>query len=100
MRMFKVPHPGVTVKRDCIEALGLSVTAAAKRLSVTRESLSKILNGRGGISPEMAVRLEKAFGGRAETWLKWQMTYDLAQVKRDKIKVRPVKRTEIALQPD
>jgi len=83
------PHPGRSIRRDCLEALGLTVTDSAKILGITRHMLSRILNGQAGISPEMAVRLEKAFGGTAQSWLALQQAYDLAQVNRGKIKVRP-----------
>ena len=84
------PHPGRSIRRDCLEALGLTVTDGAKILGITRHMLSRILNGQAGISPEMAVRLEKAFGGTAQSWLALQQAYDLAQVERGKIKVRRV----------
>lgn len=88
MPMKNPPHPGLSVRHDCLEPLGLNIGKAAEVLDVTRQTLSNLLNGRSGISPEMAVRLDKAFGGGAETWLRMQMTYDLAQVQRDRIKVR------------
>ncbi len=90
MGLHNPPHPGHSISRDCLEALGLTVTDGAKILGITRHMLSRILNGRAGISPEMAVRLEKAFGGTAQNWLALQQAYDLAQVERGKIKVRPV----------
>ena len=74
------PHPGVTIRALCLEPEGVTVTAAARRLGVSRKQLSAILNGRAGISPEMAVRLEKVFGSNARTWLSLQSSYDLAQV--------------------
>ena len=80
--MKNPPHPGELVKHDCLDALGLTVTEGARVLGVTREQLSKIVNGRSGISPEMAVRLSKAFGSSAEAWLKMQLAYDLAQVQK------------------
>ncbi|MXX11306.1 MAG: HigA family addiction module antidote protein [Nitrospira sp. SB0667_bin_9] len=83
------PHPGRSIRQDCLEAFGLTVTDGAKILGITRHMLSRILNGQAGISPEMAVRLEKAFGGTAQSWLALQQAYDLAQVERRKIKVRP-----------
>ena len=83
------PHPGRSIRRDCLEALGLTVTDGAKILGITRHMLSRILNGQAGISPEMAVRLEKAFGGTAQSWLALQQAYDLVRVERRKIKVRP-----------
>ena len=82
MPMKKPPHPGLSVRHDCLEPLGLSVTEAAKRLGVSRKQLSDVLNGHSGISPEMAIRLDKAFGGGAETWLRLQAAYDLAQALR------------------
>lgn len=88
MPMKTPPHPGLSVRHDCLEPLGLNVTEGAEVLGVNRQTLSNLLNGRAGISPEMAVRLDKAFGGGAETWLRLQMTYDLAQVRRDRIRVR------------
>ncbi|MFZ5929588.1 MAG: HigA family addiction module antitoxin [Pseudomonadota bacterium] len=91
MTMKNPPHPGLTVKHDCLEELGLSVTAGAAALGVTRVTLSKLINGQSGISPEMAVRLAKAFGGSAETWLGMQIDYDLARVRnKGNITVRRV----------
>ena len=89
------PHPGEPVRHDCLEPLGLSVTEGAKVLGVTRQALNNLVNGKSGISPEMAIRLEKAFGGRAHIWLGIQMDYDLAQaMKRERaIKVRRIQRT-------
>ncbi len=77
--MKNPPHPGLSVRHDCLEPLGLSVTEAARKLGVSRKQLSSILNGRSGISPEMAIRLDKAFGGGAATWYQTQAAYDLAQ---------------------
>ncbi|MGD0072758.1 MAG: HigA family addiction module antitoxin [Candidatus Binataceae bacterium] len=82
MAMRNPPHPGLSIRHDCLEPLGLTVTEAAKALGVTRQALNNLLNGKSGISPEMAVRLAKAFGSSAETWLGIQMDYDLAQVRR------------------
>jgi addiction module HigA family antidote len=92
MPMKNPPHPGLHVRHDCLEALGLSVTEGAKVLGVTRQALNNLVNGKSGISPEMAIRLSKAFGGSPVVWLKMQMDYDLAQVEKtaDKIKVRRV----------
>jgi addiction module HigA family antidote len=89
MPMKNPPHPGLSVRHDCLEPLGLSVTEAAKRLGVSRKQLSGVVNGRSGISPEMAIRLDKAFGGGAETWFRLQAAFDLAQAMRhaDQIKV-------------
>lgn len=82
-------HPGEIVKQDCLEPLGLSITDAAKVLGVTRPTLSKLVNGRASISPEMAIRLAKAFGSTPEFWLRLQLNYDLAQIqaRSDEIKV-------------
>ena len=79
MRMKNPPHPGESVRYDCLEPLGLTVTEAAKALGVTRQALNNLVNCKSGISPEMAIRLDKAFGGGAEVWLGVQMDYDLAQ---------------------
>jgi len=90
MPMKNPAHPGRIVQSACLEPLGLSVTAGAKILGVTRQTLTKIVNGKSGISPEMAIRLTKAFGSTEETWLGMQLAYDLAAARRDesKIKVR------------
>lgn len=80
-------HPGSVVKHDCLEPLGLSVTDAAKALHVTRQALNNVVNGKAGISPEMAIRLEKAFGGTAETWLRMQANYDLAQARKHEARI-------------
>ena len=77
MRMHNPPHPGEILKELCLEPLDLSVTRAADALGVSRKTLSAILNGRAGISPEMALRLSKAFGTTPESWLNQQMHYDL-----------------------
>jgi antitoxin HigA-1 len=82
MPMKNPPHPGLHVRHDCLEALELSVTEGAKVLGVTRQALNNLVNGKSGISPEMAIRLSKAFGGRPGVWLKMQMDYDLAQAEK------------------
>jgi len=82
MAMKDPPHPGLSVRFDCLEPLGLSVTEAARALGVTRQALNNLVNGKAGISPEMAIRLGKAFGGSAEVWLALQMAYDLAQLRK------------------
>lgn len=94
MLMKNPPHPGRIIRQECIEALGLTVTAAATGLGVARKTLSEILNGRSGISPEMALRLARAFGSSPEMWLGLQMDYDLAQAqkKAGKIKVQNLHR--------
>lgn len=86
MRMKNPPHPGGIVLRDCIEPLGLTITEAAGALGVTRTTLSELVNGKRGISPEMAVRLSKVFGGSAESWLLQQAQYDLTRVPTDRFK--------------
>src|SRR6185312_4082810 len=91
MAMKNPPHPGGTVLHDCIEPLGLTITQAAAALGVTRVTLSELVNGRRGISPEMAVRLSKAFGGSAESWLVQQAHYDLAQIRTDRIQIKRLK---------
>src|ERR1700757_4534966 len=93
MTIKNPPHPGGVVLRQCIEPLGLSITDAAAALGVTRNTLSELVNEKRGISPEMAVRLEKVFGGTAEGWLTQQVQYDLAQVRRDRMK--QLKRLEL-----
>ena len=94
MPMKNPPHPGLSVRHDCLDPLGLSVTEAARRLGVSRKQLSDVLNGHSGISPEMAIRLDKAFGGGADTWFRLQAAYDLAQAMKnaDAIKVRRIAR--------
>lgn len=89
MQMYDPPHPGEIVREDCLKPLGLSVTAAAKWLDVSRQSLSEVLNGHNAISPDMAIRLEKAGWGSAESWLRSQLAYDLwrAKLRSDAIKV-------------
>lgn len=82
MAMKNPPHPGLSVRRDCLEPLGLTVTEAATALGVARQTLNNLINGKSGISPEMAIRLDKAFGGGAEIWLRLQAAYDLAQARR------------------
>jgi addiction module HigA family antidote len=84
------PHPGELVKYECLDALGLTVTKGAEILRVSRQALSKLINGHSDISPDMAIRLEKAFGSTAETWLKMQLAYNLAQARKraDSINVK------------
>lgn len=82
MPMKKPPHPGRSIKDACLEPLGLTVTEGATVLGVARHTLSRVINGQAGISPEMAIRLEKAFGGSADSWLRMQAAYDLAQARQ------------------
>ena len=94
MAMKNPPHPGGVVFRQCIEPLRLTITDAAAALGVTRTTLSELVNAKRGISPEMAVRLSKVFGGSAESWLVQQAQYDLAHVRADRLKL---KRLEVSL---
>jgi addiction module HigA family antidote len=81
MQMFNPPHPGEIVREDCLIPAGLSVTEAALRLGVSRQSMSELLNGRNGISADMALRLEKAGWSTALSWLRSQASYDLWQAR-------------------
>lgn len=89
MSMKSPSHPGHSIKENCLDPLGLNVTEVAKVLGVARHTLSLVLNGHAAISPEMAIRLEKAGWSNAEFWLRRQTSYDLAQTRRgeDQIKV-------------
>ena len=89
-RMHNPPHPGEVIKELCLDPLGLTVTAAAEGLGVSRRALSSLLNGHAGISPDMAIRLSKAFGRSPESWLQLQLQYDLwdAEQRSDRIKVK------------
>lgn len=88
MQMHNPPHPGEVLRELCLEPLGLSVTEAAEGLGVSRKTLSAILNGRAGISPEMAIRLSMAFDTSPESWLNQQTQYDLWSAKKGKSKLR------------
>lgn len=88
MVMKSPPHPGLSVRYDCLEPLGLTVTDGAKVLGVTRQALNNIVNGKSAISPEMAIRLDKAFGGTAEGWLALQTAYDLAQARKNEASIK------------
>jgi addiction module HigA family antidote len=90
--MKNPPHPGRIVKQDCVEPLGLTITEAARALGVTRQALNNLVNGKAGVSPEMAVRLSKAFGASPEMWLRLQANYELAQVRQDEIEVERYRR--------
>lgn len=92
MPMFDPPHPGLAIRHDCLEPLGLNVTKGAEILGLSRQALNNVINGKSGISPEMAIRLDKAFGGGAEVWLRMQASYDLALAMKyaDRIKVKRV----------
>ena len=92
MPMKNPPHPGRIVRQECLEPLGLSLTDGAKALGVSRNALSELINERRGISPEMAIRLAKAFGSGADTWHNMQAAYDMAQAMKhaNQIKVQRV----------
>jgi antitoxin HigA-1 len=85
-------HPGLTVRRECLDRSGLTVTAGAFILGVSRQALSNLVTGKAGISPEMAIRLDLVFGGGAEAWLQKQLAYDLAEARQHSamIRVRPI----------
>jgi len=90
MVMKNPPHPGHSIKDACLDPLGLTVTEAARVLGVARHTLSRLINAQAGISPDMAIRLEKAFGSSADAWLRMQAAYDLAQARtrEDRIDVK------------
>src|SRR4030081_2477977 len=92
MRMHNPPHPGEIIRQLCLEPLGMTVTDAASALGVSRKTLSALLNGRAGISPEMAVRLSIAFGTSSESWMNQQTQYDLwhAEKRRKELRVSRV----------
>jgi len=100
MAMMNPPHPGEIIKELCIDPLNLSVSEAAKGLGVARKTLSSLLNGHAGISPEMAVRLSLAFGRSPESWLELQSRYNLAQIRKAKasISVKPVNEWKLVTQ--
>ncbi len=95
MSMKNPPHPGEVVRELCLDPMGLTVTAAAMGLGVSRKTLSELLNGHAGISPEMAIRLSKGFGGSAESWLRQQMQYDLARAEKQASEIK-VKKFEMS----
>jgi len=90
MRMKNPPHPDRLVKHECLEPLGLSITKAAEILGDTRLTLSNLVTGKNGVSPEMAIKLSKAFGSGPEVWLGMQMDFDLARAENnaDRIQVK------------
>ena len=95
MRMHNPPHPGEIIRELCVEPLGLTVTEAAKALKVTRKTLSTLLNGRAGISPEMALRLYRVFGRTPEGWMRLQIQFDLWKAKKS-LDVSGLKRIKAA----
>ena len=94
MAMKNPPHPGEHVLEDCLKPLSLSITKAADVLGVSRLTLSNLVNGKNGVSPGMAIRLSKAFGGSSEVWLGMQMQYDLAQAEKKAATIK-VKRVPV-----
>jgi addiction module HigA family antidote len=93
MVMKNPPHPGRSIKNACLDPLGLTVTEGARVLDVARHTLSRLINAQAGISPDMAIRLEKAFGSSADIWLRMQSAYDLAQARTHENRI-DVKRYE------
>ena len=92
LQMKNPSHPGLSIRHDCLAPLGLSVTEASKKLGVSRKQLSNVVNGHSRISPQMAIRRDKAFGGGENTWYRLQAAYDLAQTMKqaDQIKVKRI----------
>lgn len=90
MPMKQPPHPGKSIRVSCLEPYNLTITAGAKVLGVSRQNLNNIVNGKTALSPEMAIRVAKAFGGTPDAWYRMQAAYDIAQAKRNagKIKVK------------
>lgn len=88
MAMKNPPHPGRSIRENCLEPFGLNITEAAEVLGVARHTLSRVLNGHAGISPEMAIRLEKAGWSNADFWLRRQTSYDLAQARRTENRIQ------------
>ena len=91
MPMKNPPYPGRSIKDACLEPLGLNVTEGAKVLGVTRNTLSRVINGKNGISPDMAIRLEKAGWSNADHWLRLQTAYELAQARKDQDRIKVVR---------
>jgi addiction module HigA family antidote len=94
MPMKSPPHPGMSVRLNCLEPFGLSVTEGAKVLGVSRTTLSRLINAQAGVSPDMAIRLAKAFGATPDIWIRMQAAYDLAQARRHEGDIK-VKRYEL-----
>ena len=88
MPMKNPPHPGHSIKDACLDPLGLTVTEAARVLGIARHTLSRVLNGHAGVSPDMAIRLEKAGWSNADHWLRLQTSYDLAQVRQHQREIK------------
>ena len=102
MPMHNPLHPGEVIREICLEPLGLTVTETARGLGVSRKTLSELLNGHSGISPEMAIRLSRAFGGNPESWLRQQMQFDLWQARRNAktLKVKRFKTETLTVPPE
>ena len=88
MPMKNPPHPGLSVRLNCLEPFSLSVSEGAKALGVSRTTLSRLINGQAGVSPDMAIRLAKAFGATPDIWVRMQAAYDLAQARRHESKIK------------
>ena len=88
MSMKNPPHPGLSVRLNCLEPFSLSVTEGAKVLGVSRTTLSRLINGQAGVSPDMAIRLSKAFGATPDIWIKMQAAYDLAQARQHEASIK------------
>ena len=88
MPMKNPPYPGHSIKDACLEPLGINITEGAKVLGVTRNTLSRVINGQNGISPDMAIRLEKAGWSNADHWLRLQTAYDLAQARKHQNRIQ------------
>ena len=97
MPMKNPPHPGRSIRSACLEPLGLSISEGAKILGVSRQALNNLIAGKSAISPEMAIRLTKAFGSTPETWLRMQLACDLAAARKDERKIR-VRRQHVPLE--
>ena len=93
MPMKNPPHPGISVRLNCLEPFSLTVTEGAKVLGVSRTTLSRLINGQAGVSPDMAIRLSKAFGATPDIWIRMQAAYDLAQARQHEASIK-VKRYE------
>ena len=93
--MNNPPHPGEIIREDCLKALGLNVITGARVLGVSRQALSNLINQHAGVSADMAIRLEKAFGSDAETWLRLQINYDIWQARQRESEIQ-VERYEMA----
>ena len=89
--MKNPPHPGISVRINCLDPVGLSVTEGAKALGVSRQALSRLINGQAGVSPEMAIRFSKAFGTTPDIWIRMQASYDIARAKRQAARIKVVR---------